>query len=626
MNEHRAKPPKMNMTRILCAAAFSLIVLPIRLGGPTAVCAQSPQGCSKPKLYVRVAFVKGVEEQLNRDYAFNTSEGWLSEVSDYIVRELRLCAGDVDVVPLEKAVFIDDKPETPREENAFNERVGGEYHLDFILGLAGAGGDSSARGLSLRDSYWSQAAVGDADIDGRYVAVGSAEYPDLHASINRAIRALGQGSLRSVIEQYEATHFFSLRDPQLNLRLLAPGFVSPEPGEQKLRIKAAGRDCRNRYGQGINLWFPAESSRGEIAPVVSTTIGQGKTDNTWRAKTGPNGEIEIEYALKRGDAATTESVGVEVAGHGQKRIRRTISFPAKTLRVEVSPERNRVAPGEKTRILVRLLKVDDKGQKEGVANRTLTLNVTGIKNGSLQPQGRVATDGNGVGTLIYTAGDADRKVRVEASYKPEGYETVFKGEASLNSGSYKVTVDLEFGSPYVPDGRMPIAALQMQVVFDEVFVEEGSADSPLPSFGDIDAGEGRGTFTKFELQDSWTSGPATNRERPRFVKGKEPPKSFGASLAMAADFVMPEEKPGTGKDARRQAPEKALMVFTTDMGRNAPWWGNSEGGTVLEDFRLEFEVPWRDLLAGKPVTLVLPYEGNDPEEKGRWTISFLPKR
>lgn len=614
------------MTRIFCIAVLCLLVLPSRLSGPAAACAQSPDGCSKPKLYVRVAFVKGVEEQLNRDYAFNTNEGWLSEISAYIVRELRLRAGDVEVVPLEKAVFIDDKPETPREENAFNERVGGEYHLDYFLGLAGARNESPAQGSTLRGSYWSQAAIGDADIDGRYVAVRSAEYPDLYASINRAITALCRGSLRNVIEQYEATHFFSLRDPELNLRLLAPGFVSPEPGEQKLRIKASARDCRNRYGQGTNLWLPAENSRGKSEPVASTTIWQWKVDSGWRAKTGPNGEIEIEYELKRGDAATTESIGVEVAGHGQKRIRRTISFPAKTLRVEVSPERDRVAPGEKTRVFVRLFKVDDKGLKEAVANRTLTLNVAGIKNGSLQPQGRVTTDGNGVGTLIYTAGDADSKVRVEASYKPEGYETTFKGEASLNSGSYKVTVDLEFGSPYVPDGRMPIAALQMHVVFDEVFIEGRTADAPLSSFGDIDAGEGLGTFTKFELQDSWTHGPATNRERPKFIKGKEPPKSFRAGLIMAADFEMSEERSGTGKKARLPAPEKALMVFTTEMGRSAPWWGNSEGGTTLEDFRLEFEVPWRDLLAGKPLTLVLPYEGNEPEEKGRWTISFVPKR
>lgn len=612
--------PVASLGRLAVAGlAFILILSP--LGS-----AQSRPGCSKPRVYVRVAFVKGVEEQLNRDYAFNTNEGWLARIASTVARELRSCAGDVAVVPLEQAVFIDDKPETPKEENAFNERVGGEYHLDFILGVADTRDARLARDGSLRPSYWSLASIGDADIDGRYVAVASAEYPDVDASINRAMASVCAGTLRSVIDNYEATHFFSLRDPTLALSALTPGFVSPEPDEQKIRIRVKTRDCQDRSGEGTNLWFPAENARGEMTAVWGTTSWQWRLGNQWRARTAQDGGIEIEYRLKRGATATRESIDVEVAGRGQKRTSQRVFFPAKTLRVEVDPEQNRVAPGESTRVVVRLLKVDEQGQREPVAGRRVTIKASGLKDGTLRPRDQVTTDQNGLGTLTYTAGEGDKRVHIEASYRPDGYETTFTGDADLNSGAYTVTVDLEFTSPYVPDGRMAIAALAMHVVFDEVFFERGSPGDPLSSLGDIDASEGLGTFKKFELQDSWTWGPATNRERQKFIKGKEPPKSFSARLTMATDFEALAQKSRTAQDAQRVPPDKARLVFATTMGRTAPWFGNSQGGGPLEEFELTFDVPWRDLLTGKPVTLKLPYQGEWPEEKGYWTISFIPKR
>ncbi len=61
-----------------------------------------------------------------------------------------------------------------------------------------------------------------------------------------------------------------------------------------------------------------------------------------------------------------------------------------------------------------------------------------------------------------------------------------------------------------------------------------------------------------------------------------------------------------------------------NMRRNLPEWGNSEGSARLEDFNLKFEAPWNDLLAGKPVTIKLPYM--EDEQKGFWTIQFTPER
>jgi hypothetical protein len=37
-----------------------------------------------------------------------------------------------------------------------------------------------------------------------------------------------------------------------------------------------------------------------------------------------------------------------------------------------------------------------------------------------------------------------------------------------------------------------------------------------------------------------------------------------------------------------------------------------------------FEAPFRDLLAGRAHTIMHPYEGKYPEDKGVWKIEFTP--
>jgi len=53
-------------------------------------------------------------------------------------------------------------------------------------------------------------------------------------------------------------------------------------------------------------------------------------------------------------------------------------------------------------------------------------------------------------------------------------------------------------------------------------------------------------------------------------------------------------------------------------------WQSHLGSNVLGDPRLEFDVPWRDLMNRKPVTLTIQYKGLDPEDTGTWTVSIIP--
>lgn len=85
--------------------------------------------CSKPKVYVKVAFVEGVEHKLDQDYPdpARTNEQWLGHISDEAVKWLQGWGEGVDVIPHGQKVFVDDMPETPEPENGFSDSVPGEY-------------------------------------------------------------------------------------------------------------------------------------------------------------------------------------------------------------------------------------------------------------------------------------------------------------------------------------------------------------------------------------------------------------------------------------------------------------------------------------------------------------------
>lgn len=586
--------------------------------------AQEQKECSKPKIHVRVAFVQGVEGQFYKDYPakfqWNDKSDalWLAEISSYVVQQIRLRAGDVEVIPLEQAIFIDDLPQTHKEENRFNERVRGEYHLDFILSVITARNNYGVADPSLHPNYWTCGEVGDADRDGVYVSVEIFEHPDLYAAIRSNIDLLSKRGFKWLLERYESTHFHSLRDPVMKIEVLDPGFVSPEPEEQKVKVEVETKDCRNRFGEGTNLWFPGKPERGRaIATKESEAWDEGEY---WKARTKKDGKIEIEYTLMRGDDTQKVPIDVEIIGRGKKSIRQVVFIPVKTLKIEVEPEQKRVAPGDKTRVFVRLFKVDDKGTKEPVKGRTLTLKVKGLEDGTLEPKDRITTDENGLGALTYTAGERDKTVKVEASYKPQNYETTFKGEGEINTGAYRCTVDLDFASPFVPDGRMSIAALSMHVVFDKVVFEEGPDVDPFGGGVDVDAGDGVGTFTKFELNDVW--GDDDTRHRPTFIK--PPPKTFEAQLTMAIDEDQLKSL-ASDKTKKPAAPTTVKLVLRTWTGDIT--WGSELGSSADGNFSLEFEAPWSNLIAGKPVTLKMPYKGEgNLDEKGTWTITFAPKK
>ena len=589
---------------ILLFTSFALAV---------GVPAQEQKKCSKKKIYVKVGMVDTASLSLNFGKPYKSAEMWLREFMEFTVKVIKEKAGDdVEVIPWEERIKRDDDPSTPEEENAFIKPVPGNYEVRLEVGLWSIDDQTAER------EFGASASLTDRDLNGNNLENFSWHRPDVFIAIRSAIDRMSGRGFSYLLEEYEKTHFHSLRDPVMKIEVQDPGFVSPEPDEQKVNVEVATKDCRERFGEGTNLWFPGKPERGRaIATKESEAWDEGEY---WKARTKKDGKIEIEYTLMKGNDTQKVPIDVEIIGRGKKSIRQVVFIPVKTLKIEVEPEQKRVAPGDQTRIFVRLLKVDDKGTKEPVKGRTLTLKVTGLEDGTLEPKDKITTDENGLGTLTYTAGESDKTVRVEASYKPEKYETTFKGHGEISTGAYSCTVDLDFTSPFVPDRRMSIAALSMHVVFDKVVFEEGPDVDPFGGGVDVDAGDGVGTFTKFELNDVW--GDDDSRHRPTFIK--PPPKTFEAQLTMAIDEEQ-LKSPASDKTKKPAAPTTVKLVLRTWTGDIT--WGSELGSSADGNFSLEFEAPWANLIAGKPVTLKVPYKGeSNLDEKGTWTITFASKK
>ena len=388
--------------------------------------------CSKPKIYVRVAFVKGVEKQLNWNSPYKTNDQWLGEIMSRVVGELRThAAGEVEIIPLEQTVFMDDRPETPHKENAFQKFPEGEYYLDFMLGVWD----------SLQSTYGATAMLEDADIDGFSLGNFSFQHHDLDTAIRSTLaRLLGRG-LPWIIEEYERTHFNALRGPEFWVNLLEPKFVSPEPGEREVRVSVPTRDCRDRFGEGTNIWVQGKTERGEIE-IVKYGKRADPSGDYWKAKTTADGGIDFKFKLEKGVQPGIQEVEVYLIGRGQKKVSKTIAIPIRGLKLEVRPDRAVIAPGDQTQIRVRLSKVDPQGGKEPVAGRKVEITVQGLVDGKVTPEGEVVTNEGGEGVLTYRAGGSDQRVRFSARYQPEGYPDFLQAEGVVEI-TQRLHVDMQ---------------------------------------------------------------------------------------------------------------------------------------------------------------------------------------
>jgi hypothetical protein len=184
------------------------------------------------------------------------------------------------------------------------------------------------------------------------------------------------------------------------------------------------------------------------------------------------------------------------------------------------------------------------------------------------------------------------------------------------SRPYRITVSFELSSPRVPDGRSSVGELAFRVVFSPVVFQFDPSEDPLLGRCQIETGTARGVFTRFALNDVEKDGV---RLTPAFLTPR--PAGFTAGIGIESEPMAEDEAVATS----RVAPARVRLSFWTDFGAKEIKWGSELGINVLRNLRIVFEAPFRDLLAGRPRAVTVPYEGVYPEDKGTWKIEFVPE-
>ncbi len=187
--------------------------------------------------------------------------------------------------------------------------------------------------------------------------------------------------------------------------------------------------------------------------------------------------------------------------------------------------------------------------------------------------------------------------------------------AAKNSPPYEIQVSLSMTSPFVPDGRMSLAELSLLVTFPSVTFEFDPDEDPLLGRCQVSSGEGKGTISRLVLNDAQRG---AERLQVSFLTAR--PREFSAGLAIESEPMAEEEAAARSTTA----PEKVRLAFWTEFAKTPIKWGSRFGTATLPDPRFVFEAPFRDLVHGKSFSMILPYQGNYPEDTGTWRIEIRP--
>ena len=180
----------------------------------------------------------------------------------------------------------------------------------------------------------------------------------------------------------------------------------------------------------------------------------------------------------------------------------------------------------------------------------------------------------------------------------------------------EVRIALQAASPFVPDGRTSLAELSLEVVFASVTFEFDPDEDPLLGRCQVAAPAGKGKFSKLVLNDVERDG---ERLPASFLSAR--PAEFAAALGVESEPMAEDEAAARSAPA----PEKVRLAFWTDFSKMPVKWGSRFGTAALPDFKVVFEVPFRDLVRGKSFSATLPYQGTYPEDSGTWQVVIKPR-
>ena len=192
-----------------------------------------------------------------------------------------------------------------------------------------------------------------------------------------------------------------------------------------------------------------------------------------------------------------------------------------------------------------------------------------------------------------------------------------KKRPARTSPDYEMHISLDMNSPFVADGRHSLADLSFKVLLSPVTFEFDPEEDPLLGRCQVNSGNGKGIFSRLVLNDVQVG---EERLPAAFLTAR--PREFSAGLAIESEPMAADEEAADSMTT----PAAVRLSFWTEFGQAPITWGSKAGSASLSDLRLTFEVPFRELIQGRPFSVKLPFEGRYPEDKGTWLIDIRPAR
>ncbi len=254
-------------------------------------------------------------------------------------------------------------------------------------------------------------------------------------------------NIGNLLERHEEKYSVPPRGPEMSITQ-SRKWVSPLKGERKLDLKIDVTDCKGRKvfsrKNKQKIYLPQKTARGENKPTerfLQNHINIGET--LILIITRPSG-ASATYELKRGLSPEKEEIPVKTCGR-DKKINKKENIEIRGLEIKVTPKKRIINAGRETKIEILFNRVGLNDEKDPVKGKKVNIQIKGLVDGKVMPSSDLTTDNEGKAHLVYRAGENDKQVVFEASYKPENYpDTVTgKGIVKVTKERYDLTIDVK---------------------------------------------------------------------------------------------------------------------------------------------------------------------------------------
>jgi hypothetical protein len=382
--------------------------------------------CSKPRVAVQLTEIHdGVFDLLNSKGVPQPRESWILQIQGKVLEELEMSTPGTEFVPV--------------------DGVGGalptdcDYRFQYHMSIIGAGEDIEVAGLlhSEYTAYYMGSKLAQNNpCDGSDWLLDveiTKEDADVFQTIEHNIESWG--AIGTKIEEYERSHPVPARGPTLHVSQNRE-YVSPLEEERSVDIKIDVTNCRGEpvyyVNPGQRVVLPKETERGEIKPTPGCFYQDFELTDSHVVLiiVKPEG-ASATYTLKNGMEPDIDTIEMTICGIDKKIVQET-EIHIRGLELQVTPEKRRISPGEKTNIEIKFSRFDDKGNKEPLPGKQIDLEIRGLVDGHVRPSGDITTDDDGRAILEYAAGENDKRVTFSAEFHPKKYDEYVYDEGTVS--------------------------------------------------------------------------------------------------------------------------------------------------------------------------------------------------